>query len=110
MQQTTVHPNRCRCLVIAVGVNKVRGSSADLKKRSVFLEHDLGRLYDHLHSVAFLKRHVLSAPSRDYALDEVLANAYCDVCHHSAKLDFFDGSFELITGRKSHATSLVQLP
>jgi hypothetical protein len=77
---------------------------------SVFLEHHFRGLNYDLNGITRLEGHFFGASPSDDALDEVFPNADDDVCHNATKLDFFDGSLELIASRESHATSLIQLP
>src|SRR5258707_14374743 len=80
------------------------------QRSSVFLEHYFCRLYYDLNGITFLEGHFFCASPGDHALDDVFPNAHDDVCHNPTKLDFLDGSLELIASRKSHITSLIQLP
>jgi hypothetical protein len=67
-----------------------------MRGRSIFLEHDFRRFYDHPDGIALLQCQFLGASPSDHAFDEVFANPHHDVRHNPAKLDFLNRSLELI--------------
>lgn len=72
----------------------------------VLFQHHFGGL-DHCgHRIANLELHLLGAPLRDHALDQILAHVYDHMGHNAAELDFDDFAFESITRGECHQRSI----
>jgi hypothetical protein len=59
----------------------------------LFLEHDFRRFDYSRDGVAYLELHFFGASPSDYTFDEVSADAYHNVRHHAAELEFRNFAF-----------------
>lgn len=77
----------------SLGSGQEKGAGGQI---SILLQHYFRGLDDGRHRVADLQLHFVGAAFRDHAFNQVFANAYGDMRHDAAELDFFHFSFELI--------------
>src|ERR1700733_2014084 len=88
---------------LATFCREIPSIKANRRLASVLLEHHLSRLDHHCDNITLLQCHLFGASPGDHAFNEVLANAHDHMSHHAAKLNLFDGTFELIASGKCHA-------
>jgi hypothetical protein len=74
------------------GARRIRSD----RRRSILLNHDLGRLYDRGHRVTRLKLQLVRAASSNCTLNQVIADPYNDVSHYCAQYHFLYRAFEPI--------------